>query len=923
MKYIISLSMKYIRRQRLRTFLTFMCISLSAFILATCCLYGSSLYSTFTNYVKDEDGSWEAEISSWIENAEDPQAALRIVMKHPVVSDHLYYSSQVLMTSSMNERGIHFYEISDGKNTKRLRFIDSNSADGNFELEGKYSPIPHDISKFYDADGVYVSGIFRDMGYKEGDTLTFSLRHVSAEYDESSQIMKDFRAKLREETGTEYTRYDEEYADLSDEQKKASLKTPIFSYLSREMNVAFNDVPIVNASYGKSVEYTIKIAGFYDRAAFPDESLYIINSNSCNVDLSLLAADSPDIYYTPDTSVKIRISDNIDYDEALKWLFTDLGYDYNTDFFNNYIFDIDENSMLLALEWKSSDAISSVIFSFIFPAFLLLLIAWFIARFIIDNAFEMAVQERSTHFAALRIMGASKTQIATLVFTEALFYCLTAIPLGVISAMLLCRSSMNALRHLGFSMFEFSMKPVFLLTAIFLCITAVLISSYTSSMWASRKLSAAEALNFGKPKRKKRRSRSFASKLDLTSKKFLRRYTWKNIKTSKSRFIVSTITMTLGVIMFVSTSLAGIYAWSEYNRSPGAELYDFYISDYYSLIPDETLDEIYSAFGDEEVFNKVHIEISNAAFNWKYDENAADSFKYQFKASKSTSFCELSTIDRIDYERCKLESVIGINYDEFVAQKGAFYNRCTLEYDSEEDIWVDSGMYSFQPVEKETIAKDYYKEIEISFLGTVSSSYDRNNALIIPVENSLGLDMAYTIGLKTNRAHYEEAEKIFTAFTKDNNVMDFGNHFMFVTGMEEFTKAIVKILLTFLVSIWLVGILSMINSVNTSVLNRSRELMMLRSVGMTKKQLRKSVMLETMMFSATSAIAGTALGAGIFLYYITQVMNETRLGIFGGVIVVIVLSIILNIAIAMLSSIPAIKSLERVNSIAQQRDAVS
>lgn len=923
MKHIISLSMKYIRRQKLRTFLTFMCISLSAFILATFCLYGSSLYTTFTNYVKEEEGSWEAEISSWIKNAEDPQAALITAKEHPVVSDHFYYSSQMLSISSLSASGIHFYEISDEKNTNRVNFIDSNYADGNFELEGKYPPVPREMLKYSNADGVYVSGFFRDMGYKEGDTLTFSIRHVSADYDESSQIMKELRAGLKKETGIEYTRYDKEYESLSDEQKKAASKSSVFGYLSREMNVALNDVPITNASYGEPVEYTVKIAGFYDKSVIRGETLYITNSNNCKVDLSLLPADSPDINYNTISSMKIRTSDNIDYDEALKWLFTDLGYDYNTEFNNKSKFAIDENSMLLALEWKSSDAIASVVFSFIFPALLLLLIAWFIARFVIDNAFEMAVQERSTHFAALRIMGASKTQIATLVLTEALFYCLTAIPLGIISALLLCRSSMNALRHLGFGMFEFSMKPVFLLTAIFLCVIAVLISSYTSSMWASRKLSPAEALNFGKPKSKKRRLRSSASKLDLNSKKFLRRYTWKNIKTAKSRFIVSTITMTLGVIMFVGTSLVGVYAWSEYNENAGSEVYDFYIADYYSSTPDGALNEIYSCFGDEEVFDKVHIEIYGVNFQWKYDENAADSFKNQFYGSDNIVYCPLSTIDRIDYERCKLESIIGISYDEFVAQKGAFYNRSTLEYNSEGGIWVDSGEYSFAPAEKETMAEDHYTGTQISFLGTVSSSYSRDNTLIIPVENSLDLGMPYSIKLKTNRAHYDEAESIFKDFTRDNNLIYYSNNFMGGTGIKEFTMAIVKIVLTFLVSIWLVGILSMINSVNTSVLNRSRELMMLRSVGMTKQQLRKSVMLETMMFSATSAIAGTALGAGMFLYYITQVIGETRLTIFGAVIGVVVLSIILNIAIAMLSSIPAIKSLERVNSIAQQRDAIS
>ena len=95
-------------------------------------------------------------------------------------------------------------------------------------------------------------------------------------------------------------------------------------------------------------------------------------------------------------------------------------------------------------------------------------------------------------------------------------------------------------------------------------------------MWASRKLSPAEALNFGKPK-SKRKLRRRKSKLNLSSRKWLRRYTKKNIKACKSRFIVATITMALGVLMFTFTALIGNRSHSEMKDMNDDLNYDFYI----------------------------------------------------------------------------------------------------------------------------------------------------------------------------------------------------------------------------------------------------------------------------------------------------------------------------------------------------------
>ena len=216
MKHLIALSLKYIRRQKLRTILTFMCITLSAFILATVCAYGSSIFTTLLNYEIDESGTWELDVENWIEHTQDPEKAMETVKGHPSVDDYCYYNSEFISFDS-ESLGANFFEISDGKTSHRIKNAAITTCDGNAELISHYET--DGAISMNKSEGIYVSRIFEDMGYKEGDTVTFTICPANGKYDESSQIMKEIRSELKEKYGTEYTSYDEEYEELSEEMK--------------------------------------------------------------------------------------------------------------------------------------------------------------------------------------------------------------------------------------------------------------------------------------------------------------------------------------------------------------------------------------------------------------------------------------------------------------------------------------------------------------------------------------------------------------------------------------------------------------------------------------------------------------------------------------------------------------------------------
>ncbi len=927
MKHLIALSMKYIRRQKLRTFLTFMCITLSAFILTTICAYGSSLYTTLYNSAIIDDGKWEVDISSWLDKSKDREKAKDIIEHHAVVDDCFCVENRFVtntpaeyMEEDSPDGRSYFIEISDGKNTTACKDIVTNSVSGNYDLIGQFdrNSMPVSLNSVMQKSGIYVPMEIKDMGYSEGDTISLTVRPATGVVDEDSDIVKKAREELKEKFGTEYCKGEKGYNRLTKEQRKKAYDSTIEQYLRIKKRIPLSKIPHTDITYGEPVTYTFKIAGFItpNSFIFRNEDFLTLSTENDKLDLSELCKKNPQLTLQYNPLVKIRLIDNCDYDEALKMLFTDLGFDYDNQFLDEYEYPHGENTLLLALELKSPYAMYKSMVAIV-PLLLVLLIGWFIARFVIDNTFEMAVQERSTHFAAMRIMGASKTQVAFVVLNEALFYCFTAIPLGMILAVIICRLCFNSLRNSGLQYFEFSAKPMFIAAAAFLTIIALFISAYTSAMWASRKLSPAEALNFGKP-RSKRKLRRRKSKLNLSSRKWLRRYTKKNIKAAKSRFIIATITMALGVTMFTATTLIGIRLHRDIKTLNNDFSCDFYIDSYVSNDPKDPTAAINEYFGDKEIFLPYYVENYSAiSLDSRNGSDKIVSNKLLRTPMKGIPMIALSVVSEGEYNANGIDKLTGMSYEEFRNKDGVLFNNSI--YGTEPKIDEETGEAIPEYDESYTdLGKGFnitdYEDRSFHIIGKLSSKL--NSGIIVPVEkaNQYGIN-TFDILLKiTDPKHYKTAAEKVNDFAISNYCDMVEDLYVASTGLTSLVGAIVKIVASFLISIWLVGILSMINSVNTSVLNRSRELMMLRSVGMTKKQLRKSILLETIMFSSTASISGVLIGTGLYMLTLYEDMNLKN---FLAVPAVAAIAFTVTLIIAVVAALPAIRNLNKVETIAQ------
>jgi putative ABC transport system permease protein len=73
----------------------------------------------------------------------------------------------------------------------------------------------------------------------------------------------------------------------------------------------------------------------------------------------------------------------------------------------------------------------------------------------------------------------------------------------------------------------------------------------------------------------------------------------------------------------------------------------------------------------------------------------------------------------------------------------------------------------------------------------------------------------------------------------------------------------------------LVGVLNFINTIVASVISRRRELAMLQSVGMTGKQMRGTLFLEGMCYTAMTMIFTLTAGVGVSLLIVRVIAGQT------------------------------------------------
>lgn len=169
MKFLISLASKYIRRQKLRTALTFISVFLASFIMFISLLVINSIYATMKSF-EMTSGSWEVNLTSVFEES-GIETAVGKISNHILVED-MYFNEYNVVKCEEENKSI---EVETGTGEKwSVTHFSLASCCGNRELSSG-----RDLYSLENRDGIILPKDLKNAGYSVGDSIELTVSLIT------------------------------------------------------------------------------------------------------------------------------------------------------------------------------------------------------------------------------------------------------------------------------------------------------------------------------------------------------------------------------------------------------------------------------------------------------------------------------------------------------------------------------------------------------------------------------------------------------------------------------------------------------------------------------------------------------------------------------------------------------------------------
>ena len=503
---------------------------------------------------------------------------------------------------------------------------------------------------------------------------------------------------------------------------------------------------------------------------------------------------------------------------------------------------------------------------------------------LIYNILYIAITKDIQFYGMLKTIGASPKQIKKIVKGQGLRLSLIGIPIGIILAVIVSFLIVPSVLE-GFSAGTYyadmlptkaHFTPVVFIGTILFSLLTVWISCIKPAKIAS-KISPTEALNYtGKKSKKQKKDRK------STNGGKLYKMAWYNVFRDKKRALLVFLSLFVGIITYLSVNT--------FTRSLGLENYlreyyphDFEIVDLNSKSSDKldkNIDEIKNIEGVTSV-NAVKFDRLKMDFNKNVIMPALENSyklygdpdtykqnlnKYIQKIEKNPSKLETATafIDKDTIE--KINKAEGGKIDTKSFNEGKLILVDNFFYDNNKNYDFSDEKLTFRNNKNEKIIsaniqllssnKDIVKFIEDNEVG-VPCIY-MSESLINKFKNDK-MTLLATIDCK------KEYSKIIKKKLEDTKYSTYVN--AKIDGAENFTQSKVSLIFIF------IGLLNFINVMVTNVSTRLRELAIMESVGMTKKQIKKMLTFEGLYYALITLCMIFTLGIGI-IYIIAMLTAD-------------------------------------------------
>jgi len=527
---------------------------------------------------------------------------------------------------------------------------------------------------------------------------------------------------------------------------------------------------------------------------------------------------------------------------------------------------------------------------------------------VIYNSFNISVMERIKYFGILKAIGAAPKQIKKIIFKEGILMGLIALPVGSLIGFLSLKYGIKI--FIGDDLlimlkdFKVNFYPsIILVTAILVSVTIWL--SILGPARKAQKVSAVDAMRnkneikIGKIKRRRGKlvEKIFGIEGSLA---------YKNTRRTPFRFFVTVIALTVSLILFNV-----FYGFLDYTKQAVSQMYMNIVFDSQlekahqgeEFTKDE-INEINKNISAEEKY-ECYFDYSNLAFP-KDRVNE----EYEGKANRPVGS---NIIDDTGYRQVdSISTYIGDEKELNLAEQYLVEGKIDMkELKKGGVILIDSTKITNEDGSKEIIRATNYKvgdKIKIPKLDNYSSktneandtnlraAINNNNFIEVPVVAIVEKDPfigEYVNGGIEIMFHKDGSKEFFGNVNLNTLLFNFGDDennkieaIKYIDGVkdakgysytdigdqvnqiEQMYGQIEFFVYCFIGIVTIISVVNIFNTISTNLLLRRKEFSTLRAIGMTEKQLRKSVMLEGTLYGVFAAIFGGIGSAALLLLLI-------------------------------------------------------
>ena len=495
-----------------------------------------------------------------------------------------------------------------------------------------------------------------------------------------------------------------------------------------------------------------------------------------------------------------------------------------------------QNAKVLALMFQSGD---SYLIRFYFVAAILAVLVAVAGIFMIAASMNSSIARRTEFFGMLRCLGATQKQVVRFVKKEALLWCRSAIPAGVLAGVVVVWLLCGMLRFLSPGLFEgmpvFGVSIPSIVAGILLGIVTVLLAAGAPARKAAgvSPLTAVSG-NAGTVQAAKRAADTRFFKVDTA-------LGIHHASGSKKNYILVTGSFAFSIILFLAFSTAVDFMHRAITplRPQAPDLYA-YDGGYANIIPTELAGELRDHSGIKRVFGRGYVQVT------------------AFLDGQETAFTILS-YDAQQFKWAKRDLLEG-DLAEAADGKGVLV------------AWREKGQI---PTGSKIILPLGGREAEVIVAGTLGDvpfSYGRNpntgssETLLICSEElfqSLTGECGYAVldlQVEPDITDAEVAQIRKEIEQACGTAISFSDKRMSNREVKGAGYSMAVFLYGFLIIIALLAFFNIINCIAMSVSARMREYGAMRAIGMSDSQLVRMIVGEALSYTASGVFFGCIIG---------------------------------------------------------------